>query len=308
MRPRLVQSRRGRRALRGRPGGDRRRRDRRPGAGGAQADPHRMGGPAAGPESRRGHATRRLPTASPQRRTTSPTPIISARAMPRPPCGRRTWWSKASIRRRSRSTPISSPRPAWPTSTTQAASRSRPPGQWTHVDREQIAHSLGLARRAGAGDLPGHRRRVRRARGHVRADHPGAGRLAPGPARHPPADQDHLEPGRIDHRPRQAPRHEALGALRRPAGRQAGGGAGQGHRRRRRVLLHQQQGAGQLHADLHRAVRDPQRQRSIRTPSTPTTCPARPSAASAGRRATSQPRARWTSWPRRWAWTRSSCA
>ena len=36
--------------------------------------------------------------------------------------------------------------------------------------------------------------------------------------------------------------------------------------------------------------------------------PARRSAASAGRRATSRPRVRWTSWPRRWASIRWSCA
>ena len=35
-------------------------------------------------------------------------------------------------------------------------------GQWTHADREQIAHALGLAGRKRACGLPGHRRRLRR--------------------------------------------------------------------------------------------------------------------------------------------------
>ena len=49
-------------------------------------------------------------------------------------------------------------------------------GQWTHEDREQIAHSLDPPRGAGPGDLPGHRRRLRGQGGHLDPDRAGAGR------------------------------------------------------------------------------------------------------------------------------------
>ena len=65
-------------------------------------------------------------------------------------------------------------------------------GQWPHTDRAQIAHALGFGRRTGAGDLSGHRRGIRRARGHVCADRVGAGRVEAAPA-----GENRLEPPRI---------------------------------------------------------------------------------------------------------------
>ena len=90
-------------------------------------------------------------------------------------------------------------------------------GQWTHADQKQIAHALDLPAGTGTGYLSGHRRRLRRPRRHVGPDHPGAGRLATGAARHSPPGQDHLEPRGIHRRARQTPRHEDLDPLGRPA-------------------------------------------------------------------------------------------
>ncbi len=216
------------RALRGRPGGAGGCGDRGAGAGRVQADPGRVGGSAPRAGSRRGHAAGRA-AASPAQQ--------GQRLLPLPhPQGRRrrrgspspTSSSKASTRRRCRSTLTSSRKQAWRTSTKRAGSpsRSRASGRtWT---RSEIAHALGLPDEQVRVDLPGYRRRVRRPRGHVGADHAGACALAARAARHPPAGQDHLEPRRVDVRPRQAPSHEALCEMGREAGWQAGGGGGQG--------------------------------------------------------------------------------
>jgi len=52
----------------------------------------------------------------------------------------------------------------------------------------------GPAGGSDSGHLSGHRRGLRRAGGHVGADHPGAGGLAPRQARHTPPGEDRLEP------------------------------------------------------------------------------------------------------------------
>ena len=117
---------------------------------------------------------------------------VGARVSPTP-----TSSSRASTRRPCRSTPISSRRRALPIIDEEGRVTVEVAGQWTHVDQEQIAHALGLPDRAGARHLPGHRRRVRRPRGYVGADHPGAGvwRLAERGIRRPV--KTHLDPRRV---------------------------------------------------------------------------------------------------------------
>ena len=150
-----------------------------------QADPHRVGRPAAGARPGSGHATRRLPAASAQRRTTSPTPIASARAT-----SRQASTTADVVIEGVYQTPVQEHAYLQPEAGRGLPGRGRPghgrsrgpvDARRSEADRPRAGHPG----RAGAGDLPGHRRRVRRPRGHVGADHPGAGGLAPGTARHP---------------------------------------------------------------------------------------------------------------------------
>ena len=229
---------------------------------------------------------RRAPESAPTRTCTYRCArATSDRAGPPP-----TSWSRAPTSSPTRSTPTSSRRPGSPTSTTTVASPSRIAGQWTHEDQEQIADALDL-RRAGAGDLPGHRRRVRRAGGHVAPDRALAlARVAPRRA------------GRA-WSAASGPREESIvGHHKRHRGRiQSRWGAAATARwwsprprppRRRRVQLHDQQGAGEPPPDVSRPVRDPEPCGIDGGRATPTPCPVARSAASARRRRRSWPRRR----------------
>ena len=112
-------------------------------------------------------------------------------------------------------------------------------GQWTHVDAEQIAHALDLPKERVRRDLPGYRRRVRRTRRYVGADHVGALRLAAGTTRDLSPGTHPVEPGGIDLGPWQAPRHEGPDVLGRGTRWQADSSRGPRDRRWRRLLLHQ---------------------------------------------------------------------
>ena len=126
-------------------------------------------------------------------------------------------------------------------------------GQWTHEDQEQIAHALESAARPGARHLSRHRRRVRRARGYVGADHPGAGRgAAQRGVKRPVKIVWSREESIIGHHKRHqmffktrwgATKEGKLVAAEVEAISDAG-----------RVCVHQHQGAGQHDADVHRAV------------------------------------------------------
>ena len=72
--------------------------------------------------------------------------------------------------------------------------------QWLHVDRDQVAESLGLPPREGAVDAGGRRRRVRRPRGPVDADP-----RVPARAPHAAAGEDRLQPRGVVLRPRPPP-------------------------------------------------------------------------------------------------------
>ena len=88
--------------------------------------------------------------------------------------------------------------------------------QWLHVDREQVAPCLALARGAGAHPPRRRRRRVRRARGPLDADPLGAARAA-----HEPAGEDGLQPRGVVHRARAPPPGAHLGGAPRDARRPA---------------------------------------------------------------------------------------
>ena len=133
-------------------------------------------------------------------------------------------------------------------------------GQWAHVDRKEIAHSL---------DIPVDQ---------VRVIYPAIGgafggredmsvqitlalavwRLAQRGIRRPVKTL--WTPRGIDGRPRQATCDEAEHPLGGQAKRQIDRGRGEGDRRRRRLHVHEQQGAGQHHPHVRRALRNPERQ------------------------------------------------
>jgi hypothetical protein len=119
----------------------------------------------------------------------------------------------------------------------------------TQRDRPRARPAPRTDRRA----LPGHRRRVRRARGYFGADRAGAGRVEDGPP-----GQDRLEPRGEHPRPPQAPPGDDPRQVGRHARRQDRRRTGGRHRRRRRLCLHQHQGAGQHAHVAARPLRDSQ--------------------------------------------------
>ena len=158
------------------------------------------------------------------------------------------------------------------------------------------------AAREGAADPGRRRRRVRRPRGPL-----DAGPRLPARPAHRPAGEDRLRPRGVVLRPRAPPPGpDALRARRHPR-RQA-------RLRPGRIVLDGGAYASSSTAVvLERRVASPagrttcRTRRSTRTASTPTTRPAARCAASARCRPASPTSRRWTSWPRRSAWTRSSC-
>ena len=153
---------------------------------------------------------------------------------------------------------------------------------------------LGAAGGPGAGDLSGDRRRIWRARGYVGADRPGPGRSGGCTERgiHRPVKIIwSREESIIGHhkrhpyqiRTRWGATQEGKAARRRRSKLIADGGG---------VCLYLHQSAGQRHADVHRTVRNPQRQGRFLCGVHQQHCPPAPSAVLAGRRARLPPRRR----------------
>ena len=107
--------------------------------------------------------------------------------------------------------------------------------QWLHVDRDQVAASLGLRAREGAARARRRRRRLRRARGRVDADPRVHARAA-----HRAAGEDGLRPRGVVPRPRPPPSVPDGVRARRPRRRPARvrARADRARRRRLRVELH----------------------------------------------------------------------
>ena len=174
--------------------------------------------------------------------------------------------------------------------------------QWLHVDRDQVAASLGLPPEkvrltlGGVGGAFGGREDLSmQIHACMLALHTGA----PG--------ADGLQPRGVVLRPRPPPSvHDALRA-RRDARRAPGLRARADRPRRRRLRVELDRGVRQRRV-LRAAgpTRSPTRA-STPTSSTPTTRRAGRCAASAPCRSPSPTRRRWTSSPRRWAWTPSTC-
>ncbi len=204
----LEQARRRHGALRGRSGGAGGGRDRGAGARRVQADPHRVGRPAARARSRKRPCSPAPTSLHPDTAADNDTfysyrirkgDVEAALRIGR--CGHRRRVPDAGPG--ARLSPAGSRRGLSRRGRPRHGRGRRPvDARGPEADRARAGHP----RRAGARDLPGHRRRVRRPRGYVGADHAGAGRLAAGAARHSPPGQDDLEPRGVDHRPRQAPR------------------------------------------------------------------------------------------------------
>ncbi len=176
-------------------------------------------------------------------------------------------------------------------------------GQWTHADREQIAHALGL---------PSEK---------VRVIYPAIGGAFGGREDMSVQIVLALAAMKLKRRSRSSGparnRSSATASAIRCCIQAKWGATKDGKlvaaenrddRRWRRLHVHHQQGAGQLDHHLHRARISSPTSRTTSTAFTPTTSRARPSAASARRRPCGWPNCRWTSWPRNWAWTRWSSA
>ena len=103
--------------------------------------------------------------------------------------------------------------------------------------------------RTDSRDRAGHRRRIRRPRGHVHSTPAGALRL-----RGAAAGEDGLHPRGVHHPHRQAPSLLLSHALGGRQGRAAPGCGYPGHRRCRRLPVHQHSGAHQCHQLLRGAL------------------------------------------------------
>ena len=172
--------------------------------------------------------------------------------------------------------------------------------QWLHVDQDQIAASLGLPARQGPPHPGRGRRRVRRPRGPVAADPP-----VPAGAADGAAGEDGVLAGGVVLRPR-AP---APGPLRYTHGAPRDG----------RLVFVQAEMVfdGGAYMSSHRPwwptrharrrpLRGAQRVGRLLGASTPTTRRAGRCAVSGPSRRASPTSPRWTSWPKRSGWTRSS--
>ena len=175
--------------------------------------------------------------------------------------------------------------------------------QWLHVDREQIAPSLGLPPDKVRLTLSG----VGGAFG-AREDLSMQIHAVPARPAHRPAREDRLRPRGVVLRPRAPASGDAAVRARRHPRRAARLRQGRDHPGRRRVLLLHPGGRRQRRVARRRAVRGGRTSRSTPTASTPTTRRAARCAASARCRRASPTSRRWTGSPRRAGSTRSRSA